>query len=91
MAAVNRDAMALSEGKLNEIDRWLLDFLEEHEWATPNLMRQYYNDEQHDPDDKVSRQWVSKRLSRMAEHKHLEKVHARADEYQLVDDPRESD
>lgn len=89
MAAVNNDAMALSPEQLNDMDQWLLDFLKRHEWATPNLMRQFYNDEQEEDEDKVSRQWVSSRLGRLHEHGHLAYVHERADEYELVDDPRQ--
>lgn len=89
MAAVNQSAMALSEDKLNDMDEWLLDFLNAHEWATPNLMRQFYNDEQDSEEEKVSRQWVSGRLSRLSEHGHLDKVHPDADEYRFRSDPRE--
>lgn len=85
MAAVNDDAMTLSPDQLNDMDQWLLDFLSAHEWATPNLLRRFYNDE----NEAVSRQWVSSRLGRLAEHGHVEYVHEEADEYQLVDDPRE--
>lgn len=87
MAAVNSDTMALPTEKLNGMDEWLLDFLHEHEWATPNLMRQFYNDD----NDDVSRQWVSRRLGRLAEHDHVKKVHENADEYRIVDDPRDGD
>lgn len=85
MAGVNEGAMALAPDDLNEMDAWLLDFLGAHEWATPNLLRRFYNDEH----EAVSRQWVSARLLRLAEHGHVEKVHPEANEYRLVDDPRE--
>lgn len=77
--------MALSAEKLNDLDEWILDFLTSHEWATPNLLRQIYNDEH----DEISRQWVSARVTRLAEHGHLRKVHEDADEYELVEDPRD--
>lgn len=88
MASVNSNTVPLDHDDLNDMDRWILDFLSTHEWATPNLMREYYNDERPD-DSQVSRQWVSARITRLREHSHLEKVHANASEYQLVDDPRE--
>ena len=89
MTAVNDEDMSLSPEQLNDLDRWLLDFLHAHEWATPNLMRQLHNDEQDDENDHVSRQWVSRRLSRLREHDCVAYVHDGADEYQLVSDPRD--
>lgn len=85
MATVNNEAMGLSADNINDMDGWILDFLSEHEWATPNLMRQIYMDEE---DHEVTRQWVSSRLRRLSEHDHLEQVHPDAAEYRLVDDPR---
>lgn len=77
--------MALSEEDLNEMDRWILAFLTEHEWATPNLLRQFYSDETKE----VSRQWVSNRVGRLVEHDHLQRVHPDAYEVELIADPRE--
>jgi hypothetical protein len=88
MASVNSDTV-LSHDQLNDMDRWILDFLDEHEWATPNLLKQMYNDEQ--DDSGVSRQWVSDRLLRLEEHQHVTKVHPNAAERFLVDDPRTDD
>lgn len=88
MATVNSGIMALSDENLNDMDHFIISFLDEHEWATPNLIRQFYNDDR-DEDDEVSRQWVSQRINRLSEHGHLTKAHRNADEYQLVDDPRE--
>lgn len=85
MAPVQSSQGMLTEDQLNDIDTWILDFLSQHEWATPNLIRTHYNDD-HDP---VSRQWVSSRIGRLAEHGHLQKVHPDANEYELVDDPRD--
>lgn len=80
--------MALGPDDLNAMDKWILDFLAEHEWATPNLLRKFYNDEQTTDDDRITRQWVANRLTRLSEHDHVEKVHSDAAEYRLKDDPR---
>lgn len=77
----------LDDDDLNDMDEWLLSFLADHEWASPNLLRQMYNDDH----DDVSRQWVSGRLTRLREHSHIERVHSDASEVRLVDDPREDD
>jgi len=82
--------MSLKPEDLNDMDEWIVRFLSEHEWATPNLMREYYNDEQADQRDHVSRQWISSRIQRLREHDHVAKVHPDASEYQLVSDPREN-
>jgi hypothetical protein len=87
MATVNSEAMGLSADDLNDMDRWILEYLTEHEWATPNLIRESYHDDR--DDGQVSRQWVSARINRLREHDHVEKVHPNASEYQLVDDPRD--
>ena len=89
MSVVNSGSVALDDDDLNDMDRWLLAYLDVHEWATPNLCRQVYNDEQESNDDQISRQWISGRLGRLREHGHVAKVHEHADEYELVDDPRE--
>lgn len=84
MTTIEQPSMALSKEDLNEMDRWILTFLAEHEWATPNLLRHLYADEVKD----VSRQWVSNRVGRLLEHGHLQRVHPDAYEVQLVEDPR---
>lgn len=89
MASVNSNVVPLETENLNDMDRWILDYLTKHEWATPNLMRAFYNDEQESEDDHVSRQWISSRIQRLREHDHVEKVHPDSSEYQLVDDPRD--
>lgn len=87
MAAVNSASM-LKPNQLNEIDEWILDFLQRHEWATPNLIRLSHGDS---TDDLKSRQWISDRIRRLEEHGHLETVHDGAAERRLVDDPRDPD
>lgn len=84
MATDNDGCMALSPEQLNDLDAWILDFLTEHEWATPNLLKVMHGEEH----DMKSRQWVSDRVRRLEEHDHLETVHPDAHERQLVDDPR---
>lgn len=79
--------MVLSNEDLNEMDRWILEFLSDHDWATPNLLRHLYSEEIKE----VSRQWVSSRVGRLSEHGHLQRVHPDAYEVKLVTDPRKSD
>lgn len=74
---------------MNQMDRWILEFFHQHQWATPNLIRARYNDEQDSEDDRVTRQWVSSRMKGLQEGGYIEKVHANSDEYQLVDGPRD--
>jgi len=78
------DGYMLTAEELNAVDRWILNFLTEHEWATVQLMRAFY---QHDEGD-ISRQWLATRVSRLREHGHLAKVRETAT-YELVNDPRE--
>lgn len=96
MTAVNQGAdMAIPADELNDIDRWILDFLTEHEWATPNLIRAFYCDHLADDDstekDSVSRQYISGRLSKLRAGDHIERAHDDAHEVRLVDDPRDGD
>lgn len=77
--------MTLSPDQLNSLDRYILEFLSEHESATPSHIRAFYAEDQKD----VSRQWVSDRIVRLTEHGHLRRVHPDVSTYMLVDDPRE--
>jgi hypothetical protein len=77
--------MGLSPDDLNALDEWILDFLGEHEWVTPNLIRHQHGTA---TDDRKSRQWVSDRVLQLEEHDHIERVHPAAAERQLVTDPR---
>lgn len=85
MTAVNSRGV-LSADQLNDLDEWILDFLSEHEWATPNLLRVMHGD---DTNDQKSRQWISDRVTRLEEHNHIERVHPDVSERRLVSDPRE--
>lgn len=81
----------LSPDQLNEMDEWILDFLGDHEWAAPGLIRVFYIDfVLDDEEDDVSRQWVSSRVRRLTEHGHLEQVHPGHATYRLVSDPRDA-
>lgn len=77
----------MDASRLSERHRWILDFLTEHEWATPALLRHVYNDE-HD-DVELSRHQINRPIRDLRSGEHIEHVHPDASEYQLVDDPRE--
>jgi hypothetical protein len=81
--------MTLPPAKLNAMDEWILDYMNEHKRATPNLLLRTYNDEHED--DRISRQWISSRINRLAEHRHLRRVHPDDSTYEFVSDPREPD
>lgn len=87
MTLVNSGRMGLETDQLNDLDEWILDFLSEHDWATPNLIRLRHGQEH----EQKSRQWISDRVRRLDEHGHLEPVHSDADERRLVNDPRTED
>lgn len=85
MPTVNNSSMSLTADQLNALDRWILDFLANHEVASPQRLRAYYNDEMEDP---VSRTWMSKRLSRLREHGCITQDHPDTPDYTLHYDPR---
>lgn len=94
MATVNVQPMALSPEQLNEPDRWILDYLSDEGRATPNLLRLRYSEAKADNDDEedielMSRQWISNRVRRLAEHGHITRVHPDDSTYEFVSDPRE--
>jgi len=78
----------LNPEQLNDVDRFILDFLSTHEYATPNLLRVSHAEE---TGDEKSRQWISDRLRRLEEHGHIGRVHPDVSERYLVADPREED
>jgi hypothetical protein len=90
MAVVNHIPMTLPPAKLNAMDQWILDYMGEHKRAPPNLLLRTYNDEQDEEEDTISRQWISSRINRLAEHNHLRRVHPDDSTYEFVSDPRES-
>ena len=85
MATVNKGDVTLSPDQLNDMDEWILDYFGEHQRATPNLLRHVYGDE----NDDVSRQWISNRIRRLAEHSHIRRVHPEDATYEFVSDPRD--
>ena len=85
MGSANSEPMTLETERLNDVDRWILDFLSEHEWATVNLLLAFYTEDE----GGISRQWMANRVSRLTEHGHLQKV-LDTRTYELVDDPREN-
>lgn len=90
MTDVNHGGGTVPNTDLNSIDRWILDYLSEHEWATPNLMLKFYNDDR-DEDEKVGRQWISQRIGMLTKLGYLRRVHPDAYTYELVVDPRQTD
>lgn len=87
MAAVNELGM-LDADQLNDVDHFILGFLQTHEYATPNLIRVAHAKE---TGDEKSRQWISDRIRRLEEHGHIARVHPDVAERYLVIDPREED
>lgn len=75
--------MALPSEKLNDVDKLILDELADGR-ATPSLVQQCLADD----GNEFSRQYVNKRMRRLAEHEHIENLFDTG-VYELVDDPRE--
>ena len=83
MSKSNQPAVTLSPDQLNDLDQALLDLLTEGR-ITPTLARKQL-DERGLAD--VSRQYINRRLKRLAEHEHIENLLGTG-VYELVDDPR---
>lgn len=75
------DSMALPPDRLNELDRRILDYLRTEGRASPTLFRRA------DGVD-TSRQYVSARFVRLAEHGHIRELHDTGI-YEFESDPRE--
>lgn len=86
MSNSNRPAVTLSPGQLNDLDQTLLDLSHEGR-ITPTLARKQLA-ERGLAD--VSRQYVNRRLKRLAEHEHIENL-LDTGVYELTDDPRGED
>ncbi|MFC4549366.1 MULTISPECIES: hypothetical protein [Halorussus] len=84
MSKSNSPAVTLSPDQLNDLDRALLDLLVEGR-LTPTLARKQL-DERGLAD--VSRQYINRRLKRLAEHEHIGNLLGTG-VYELVEDPRE--
>lgn len=76
--------MVLSKADLNDADYDILDILASGR-ATPALVRTLLEEEY---GRELSRQYVSQRMIRLAEHDHLKNVYETG-VYELIDDPRE--
>lgn len=74
--------MGLNTESLNDLDRHILDILEEGR-ATPTLIKKILNDQGKD----YTRQYISQRLKRLAEHNHIVNIR-NTGVYELTDDPR---
>jgi hypothetical protein len=83
MSNRNTPVVTLSPDQLNDLDRALLDLLQEGR-LTPTLARKQLTER--DLAD-VSRQYVNRRLKRLAEHEHIENI-LDTGVYELVADPR---
>lgn len=84
MSHRNTAPVTLASDQLNDLDRSLLDLLQEGR-LTPTLARKLLAERALAD---VSRQYVNRRLKRLAEHEHIENI-LDTGVYQLVDDPRE--
>lgn len=84
MSISNSPAVTLSPDQLNDLDKNLLDLLHEGR-VTPTLARTQL-DKRGLAD--VSRQYINRRLKRLAEHDHIENL-LDTGVYELVTDPRE--
>lgn len=81
MATRNVDDMTLTEDDLNDMDCDILDYLRDEGRVSPTLYLRVR-------DLDVTRQAVSKRFVRLAEHGHVKNL-LESGIYELVDDPRE--
>lgn len=83
MADDNQSGVTLSETDLNGWDREILDLLAEGR-ATPTLLKHQLTERGRDD---VSRQYLNSRLTRLAEHGHVENL-LDTGVYELREDPR---
>lgn len=81
MAMRNTEGVALDAGDLNDLDKQILTYLHEEGRASPTLFIRAN-------DVDTSRQWVSSRFVRLAEHGHIRDLYDTGI-YEFVDDPRE--
>jgi hypothetical protein len=81
MAARNKQGVSLTLDDLNELDQNILNYLSAEGRASPTLFMR-------ERDLDTSRQWVSSRFVRLAEHGHIHELHDTGI-YEFVEDPRE--
>lgn len=79
MAASNQPNMALSSDQLNELDEEIIDYLRDEGRASPTLFLRA-------KDIDTSRQWISSRFVRLAEHGHIQELYDTGI-YEFVTDP----
>lgn len=84
MAVSNSDRV-LDDDQLNDLDRAILQYLDNEGRATPRVIQQALESRGQNPG---VRQNVNSRLTRLAEHGHLKNVYD-AGLYELIDDPRD--
>lgn len=82
MAVINRRDVTLTADDLNDLDEKIVEYLAIEGRASPTLFMRA-------EDIDTSRQWVSSRFTRLAEHEHIRDLYDTG-VYELVDDPRES-
>jgi len=87
MQASETSGMALDEDDLREVDRFILDYLQEGR-VTPAYCRDRIIQEGHRED--LTSTYCGQRLQRLEEHAHVENLLG-AGLYQLVTDPREGE
>ena len=80
MAVRNQSGMPLTPDDLNDLDKQIVEYLATEGRASPTLFMRA-------EDIDTSRQWVSSRFTRLAEHDHI-RVLYETGIYELVEDPR---
>lgn len=80
MAVRNQSDVALTPNDLNDLDEAILEYLAKEGRASPTLFMRA-------EDVETSRQWVSSRFTRLAEHGHIRDLYGTG-VYELVEDPR---
>lgn len=81
MAVRNQRDVTLTADDLNDLDEKIVEYLATEGRASPTLFMRA-------EDIDTSRQWVSSRFTRLAEHEHIRDLYDTGI-YELVDDPRE--
>lgn len=85
MASATATKMPIDPGELRDIDRWILDYLQEKQCVTPVYCRERVRD---DHGQEVTSTYCGQRLQRLAEHGHAENLSG-VGLYELVSDPRD--
>jgi DNA-binding Lrp family transcriptional regulator len=80
MAVRDHGDVVLAPDDLNALDEKIIDYLAEEGRASPTLFMRA-------EDIDTSRQWVSSRFTRLAEHGHIRELHGTGI-YEFTNDPR---